>query len=143
MKIKEFKDEFAFLSNFYESPMVIDRTFYKTVEHYFQSKKALKAKERIEIASARTPGEAKRLGKKCLMRSDWIEVKDDVMKKGLREKFDQNLKLLKMLIGTGEAVLEEGNSWGDKYWGKDIFTGEGKNMLGKLLMEVREEYSSK
>ena len=31
--------------------------------------------------------------------------------------------------------LEEGNNWGDKYWG--TVEGEGKNMLGKLLMKVR------
>ena len=41
------------------------------------------------------------------------------------------------LINTGDAILIEGNTWGDTYWG--VCDGVGENRLGKLLMEVREE----
>lgn len=39
------------------------------------------------------------------------------------------------LVGTGDAMLVEGNTWGDKFWG--VCRGEGENQLGKLLMERR------
>ena len=42
------------------------------------------------------------------------------------------------LLATGDAVLQQGNTWGDRYWGKDLRTGEGENHLGRLLMERRD-----
>jgi predicted NAD-dependent protein-ADP-ribosyltransferase YbiA (DUF1768 family) len=44
-----------------------------------------------------------------------------------------------MLLATGDAEIQEGNTHGDLYWGVDLHTGEGENVLGKLLMKVREE----
>jgi len=41
------------------------------------------------------------------------------------------------LLATGDAILEEGNSWGDTYWG--VSRGYGENWLGILLMLVRGE----
>ena len=38
---------------------------------------------------------------------------------------------------NGEEYLEEGNTWHDTYWG--VCNGKGKNKLGKILMQVREE----
>lgn len=52
-------------------------------------------------------------------------------------KFLQNPDLRDALIATGDAVLEEGNSWGDIYWGK--VNGRGTNMLGQILMDIREK----
>ena len=66
------------------------------------------------------------------------EVKDEIMKHCLRSKFDQNPELKAELIKTNGLHLEEANTWGDRYWG--TVNGEGKNMLGKLLMELRDEY---
>lgn len=69
--------------------------------------------------------------------SDWNTRKLGVMKTALMEKFTQNENLKKMLLGTGNAYIVE-NSPRDDYWGvgKD---GNGKNMLGTLLMEVRSD----
>ncbi len=41
------------------------------------------------------------------------------------------------LLATGSAELIEGNDWGDDYWGRA--TPQGKNHLGVVLMQVREE----
>ena len=41
------------------------------------------------------------------------------------------------LLATGDAQLEEGNTWGDRIWG--VYQGQGDNRLGKILMKVREE----
>ena len=44
-----------------------------------------------------------------------------------------------MLIETGNAELLEGNTWGDTHFGVCSKTGVGENVLGKILMRVREE----
>ena len=57
----------------------------------------------------------------------------------VRAKFTQNEDLKWRLIGTGDADLEEGNTWHDTCWGVDAKTGEGQNHLGKILMKIRAE----
>ena len=42
------------------------------------------------------------------------------------------------LLNTGDAEIQEGNAWGDLFWGVDIITGEGKNKLGKRIMLIRK-----
>lgn len=53
------------------------------------------------------------------------------------QKFSNSPELAKMLLETGDAVLEEGNDWGDTFWG--ICDGKGENHLGKILMHTREK----
>ena len=126
--------EYAFLSNFYSSPITYEGIVYPTVEHMFQALKSLDQKQRIKIANAATPGQAKRLGRQVALREDWEEVKVDVMRTALQLKFtDPTLR--QQLINTGEAELIEGNTWNDRFWG--VCQGTGKNMLGTLLMELR------
>jgi predicted NAD-dependent protein-ADP-ribosyltransferase YbiA (DUF1768 family) len=50
-------------------------------------------------------------------------------------KFAPGTMRAAMLVSTDDRELIEGNTWGDTYWG--VCGGRGKNMLGKLLMEVR------
>ena len=99
---------------------------------------AMKCPSRVREFSDLSAKEAKHLGKLVNLREDWEEVKDEIMKYCLRSKFDQNPELKAELIKTNGLHLEEANTWGDKYWG--TVNGEGKNMLGKLLMELRDEY---
>ncbi len=139
--INSFAGEYAFLSNFYPSPISIveseDEQFIaKTVEHYFQYMKTPSTEEGFGILNASTPGEAKRLGRKCFIRDDWEEVKNQVMLNALRKKFS-NPELKQKLLDTGAEFLVEGNHWNDTYWG--VCEGKGRNMLGTLLMQVREE----
>lgn len=139
-KILEFKDQYSFLSNFYPSSIEEDGYNYPTVEHYFQSKKAVQSWEARQIRRASSPGSAKRLGRRCCLRNNWENVKDSIMETALRLKFDQNDILRASLITTGSDELIEGNSWGDVYWGVDIHLGDGLNRLGQLLMQIRDEY---
>jgi ribA/ribD-fused uncharacterized protein len=141
IKIDDFEMT-PFLSNFYESPIEFDGITYPTNEHFFQAMKTFHVAERKLIAAAATPGAAKRLGRQTQLRPDWEDIKEDVMLLGLRIKFSDPLLKAK-LIATGDAELIEGNHWHDNTWGdchcdkcKKI---EGKNILGKLLMKVREE----
>lgn len=55
----------------------------------------------------------------------------------LRYKFSQHMDLREALLATGDAVLVEGNWWGDTFFG--VCRGEGENWLGRMLMQVREE----
>lgn len=140
-----FDGKFAFLSNFYPSPMTVDGIIFPTVEHLFQAAKTVSLVEREKIAAATTPGQAKRLGRNVILCDNWEEIKDDVMLNALRLKF-AILPLREKLLATGNEELVEGNTWHDNIWGncscdrcKKI---EGQNKLGKLLMQVREEIRS-
>ena len=131
-----FDGEYAFLSNYYNSPITHDGITYPTNEHFFQAMKTLKIDERLAIAAAETPGQSKRMGRSVTLRSDWETIKSYYMELGLRLKF-QNPDLAAKLIATGDEELIEGNTWGDRIWG--VCNGEGENRLGKLLMKIREE----
>lgn len=134
--IDRFDGEYSFLSNFELSPFTVNGVVFPTMEHYFQAMKATNQEDLLEIAKASTPGKAKRLGRKVKIRPDWEYVKKDIMLEGLRKKFAIP-KLRQKLLDTGDAYLEEGNTWGDHCWG--VCNGIGENNLGKLLMRVREE----
>ena len=135
-KVDCFDGKYAFLSNFSPSPIVFDCVTYPTVEHFFQALKSLNRDERRSIAAAASPGKAKRMGRQVKLREDWEDIKLDVMREGLRLKF-KDPKLKAKLLATGDAYLEEGNTWHDTYWG--VCNGIGQNHLGLLLMEIREE----
>lgn len=137
--ITEFQNDYRFLSNFWPSPIEIKRYFYPTVEHAFQAAKTLDPIEQSLIRVAQGPGHAKKLGKNVTLREDWEGIKYSAMYWIVKQKFLQNPKLLVLLKETGEQHLQEGNYWGDKYWGVCLKTDEGLNKLGRILMHVRDE----
>jgi N-glycosidase YbiA len=136
MTIDRFSGEYRFLSNFWPCEIKYEGKTYPSTEHAYQAAKTLDIKERNKIRDAKTPGDAKRLGRKITLRSDWESVKLQVMENLVRQKFFDNPKLGKKLIDTGEQELIEGNTWGDKVWGQ--VNGVGQNHLGKILMKVRQ-----
>lgn len=137
--IRKFSGEHAFLSNFYGSPLYLDRKLYPTVEHAYQASKTLDEDGRNAIRLAVSPSYAKRLGNTIPLRSDWEDVKLNCMLSLLRKKF-RIFALQRELLKTGDRLLVEGNQWGDRFWG--VCNGKGKNHLGKLLMQVRDEIRS-
>jgi len=134
-EINSFSNEFAFLSNFYTSEVVLDGSSYPTVEHAYQAAKTFDSVQRNEIRSAKTPGIAKKLGRKVTLRDDWEQEKISVMRNLLEQKFSQP-DLLLALQSTKGFDLVEGNWWGDVFWG--VCRGVGQNWLGILLMEIRD-----
>jgi hypothetical protein len=128
--------EYAFLSNFWISPFMYQNKMYRTVEHMFQAMKATNEVDHEEIRNVPNPGSAKRLGNRVTLRPDWEQIKDRVMFHACLCKFLQDADLARKLLDTGDAELEEGNTWDDRYWG--TVNGVGKNMLGKTLMKVRD-----
>lgn len=134
------KDEYGCFSNFARAPFEVDGKVWLTSEHYFQAMKFPDAPEYQEkIRTTPSPMVAARLGRSrsVPIRKDWESSKDDIMREAVRMKFTHNLEMRKILLSTGDAQLVE-HTKNDRYWG-DGGDGTGKNMLGKILMEVRDE----
>ena len=138
-----FEGEHSFLSNFAHRPIIIKGKTWVTVEHIFQAAKTLDENIREQIRLAPTPGIAKQMGRKVHLRSDWEQIKQDIMLKSVRLKFRLSPGLKEQLLSTKDAVLIEGNTWHDNVWGdcrcskcQEI---KGENLLGQILMQVREE----
>lgn len=134
--IDSFKGKYAFLSNFYMADVEYGGHVFSNSEAAFQAAKTLDVNVRKRFVGLK-PNKAKRLGKSVTLRSDWEEVKYNVMLNIVRNKFLQNPDLADKLLETGDELLVEGNTWGDRTWGR--VDGVGKNWLGEILMRVREE----
>lgn len=140
-RIEFFSDraEWGELSNFSRHPFMLNGLRWPTSEHYFQAQK-FAGTEHVELVrNAKTPMDAANLGRDRSrpLRRDWERVKDDVMRRAVRAKFSAHPELIELLRSTGQAELVEAAP-NDFYWGAGR-DGTGKNMLGKILMEVRAE----
>lgn len=139
--ISSFKGGYRFLSNFYPVDIFYDGKVYPSSEHLYQALKTHDLENREKVRLCSTPLQAKRLGYKIKIRPDWESIKFDCMVKMLLLKFKQNRNLLLDLLGTGERLLIEGNTWHDNEWGSCVcyrcLDKNGKNLLGRALMLVR------
>lgn len=138
-KIDSFSGDYEFLSNFYHCPTMIEYKGRKfpTTEHAFQAAKCKNESDIDKFLECETPGQAKRLGRQIELRDDWEQVKVEIMTDVVRQKFqDEQLQI--MLLKTGDAYLEEGNTWHDRFWG--VCDGIGQNWLGRILMQIRSEF---
>ena len=142
-----------FLSNFYPHKpkgdkhpypvrVVYKELIFDCVENAYQAAKAKNPNDRMQFVTM-TPFEAKAFVEAGHMeiRSDWDKVKIHVMTDLVRQKFTHSAELAQLLLKTGSQELIEGNTWGDIFWG--VCNGKGKNHLGKILMQIRQELSQK
>ena len=81
---------------------------------------------------------SKSLQDKVQPNPDWDVVKDEKMKFVIKLKFTQDLHCKNILLSTKEASLAE-HTTRDKYWADGGDKCDGKNMLGKLLMQQRDD----
>jgi ribA/ribD-fused uncharacterized protein len=152
----EDKGPYKYLDNQAEYPIQIESKQYPTVEHYFQSMKASEfGDQEILDKIAKTPsGKAvKALGKKVknFIKEQWDARRIEIMARGVRAKFVQHPELQKQLLETGDKQIGEADAR-DSFWGigtseatelsKDPSKWKGQNQLGKLLMNLRSEFSS-
>lgn len=135
-KIESFQGDNRWLSNFYPCTVTLEGITYPSTENAYQAMKCENTADRLKFVDI-PAGKAKRLGRKIEVRKDWESVKEDVMNQLLAIKFSQDFFKQK-LLNTGDAEIQEGNAWGDLFWGVDIITGEGKNKLGKRIMLIRK-----
>ena len=138
--ISSFRGEHGFLSNFYSAQVIVDGITYQNAEAAFQAQKTTdrSLQEKFSNLDARA---AKRFGRRIQLRPDWNDYRLDAMKLVVKNKFFQNPDLKEQLLSTGDAVLVEGNDWNDRFWGVDIYTMEGQNHLGNILMDIRNEFA--
>ena len=132
-------ERYAEFSNFARFGVAFDGEWWPTVEHYFQAQKFHDADYRARIRRAGKPKDAKTLGRtrKIPLRADWEDVKDDIMYRAVRRKFETHEGPRRLLLDTGEETLVE-NAPMDAYWGCGP-DGNGLNKLGRILMRVRAE----
>lgn len=159
LTIDSFTGPYAWLSNFYPSPIMAEvygkvRRF-PTGEHYYHalkinavpfdhtSQSQTDLMEYIEgflteLEAAETPRKSKTLGRALSIdQTVWDRKAFFFMVETSRKKYGQNPELAQRLVSTGQSILIEGNNHDDKIWG--VVNGEGLNLLGEALMIVREE----
>lgn len=137
------KDPYFEFSNFdRRHPITIEGKGWPITEHYFQAKKFVNTEYEEQVRLTKTPKDAAAMGRdrKLPLRKDWESVKDQVMYLACYAKFTQYPELKKLLLDTKDAILVE-HTVNDSYWG-DGGNGSGKNMLGKILMKIREDIKS-
>lgn len=110
--INQFKGEFDFLSNRYCCRFVWQGLKYSSVEAAF---------------------------KNLIPPSGWENSQVDIMKSIVMAKFEQNPSLMKKLADTGNRILINGNNKQESFWGVDLYSWQGDNHLGKILMEIRDK----
>ncbi len=134
------RDEHGCFSNFSRHGFELDGLWWATSEHYFQAQKFVTTdRDWFEkIREVKNPKDAARMGRDRShpLRSDWEQVKDEIMQQAVLQKFQTHADIREILLATGDELIVE-NAPGDYYWGcgKD---GSGKNKLGQILMAVRE-----
>ncbi len=135
--ITEFQGEFRWLSNFYKCFVQYEGIIFPSSEHAYVAAKTLNMEQRKRIAKIDSPGKVKRYGREITLRPGWGRAKLNVMREIVEAKFRQNPDLRQKLLDTGGLHIQEGNRWGDTFWGVDLRTGKGSNHLGKILMGIR------
>lgn len=146
--IDSFRGDYGFLSNFTASPVPVTLLGVSytapTVEHGFQGSKVLVCDWAVEnrkqwldaLMADPDPAHAKKAGRKVPIDADtWVLFSQQVMRVLIHLKFAHPYWRAR-LLATGDAVLIEGNTWGDIVWGQ--VNGKGKNLLGKILMDERD-----
>ncbi len=163
---------YGIFSNFPMRPIVIDGATWNSSEIYFQAKKFVGTEHEALVAAAADSQTAADMGRERTrpLRADWdqplpegkgewadneqlrtlwakyvgvdrpMRVKDYVMFVAVRAKFTQHEEYREVLISTGDAIIVE-QTKNDSYWA-DGGDGSGFNMLGKLLMIVRDMIAS-
>lgn len=130
-------------SNLYRREFVFEGETYPTAEHAYQACKARKPQVREWLMNAPSPSLLAMAAHGLYywdISPGWSTTKFDRMKRVLHSKFSAFDDLRELLLSTGERRLVETattDSQVNRLWGE--VKGQGKNMLGVLLMEVREE----
>jgi ribA/ribD-fused uncharacterized protein len=133
------RDSYGCFSNFSAHGITLKGNWWPTSEHYFQAQKFAGTEHEEQVRLAKTPKQAAEMGRQRSrpLRADWEQIKDDVMREAVLAKFRTHLDIQTILLSTDDEELIEATS-NDYYWGCGT-SGTGKNMLGKILVEVREQ----
>lgn len=137
---------YGVFSNLYRRTILFEGIEYPTSEHAYQAGKARKDSVREWLMAAPSPSLLAMAAHGLYVwdvAPNWSKNKFDRMRRVLHAKFTQHEDLKELLLSTGNARLVEKASVDNsvnRLWGE--VNGVGKNMLGQLLMELREELRS-
>lgn len=157
--ISSFQGKYSFLSLVYQCAFYYQGDLYNSAAAAFEAAKIQNPRDRVSFVHWNCkPWQARSIGKgipACWLRPDWSpEVEIAVMTGIQRSKFSWP-ELQKRLLATGDACLVNGNSYHDNFFGSCLCrtlpaketrygvsprcTGTGRNELGRILMQVRQE----
>ena len=135
---KEF-GELGYLATYSPHGFYLNNKYYKTSEHYYQSKKMIDPIISEMIIETKTPKEASNIGRDRNNQKvkNWRLIKCDVMYEAVIYKFLANHNIREKLLATGnDEIIEE--TVKENFWGCGI-NRDGKNNYGKILCIVREK----
>jgi len=125
-------------SNFALFPIKLEKKRWPTSEHYYQAMKFKDKKLQELVRTTEDPGDAAHIGRtRGPVRKDWHKVKERYMWPALVAKYTQHKRLKTLLLSTGDQKIIE-HTKNDSYWG-DGGDGSGKNILGLMLMSLRDQ----
>ncbi len=131
-------DKYGYFSNFSKHGFELEGKYWMTSEHYFQAQKFVGTEYIEQVRISSTPMEAANMGRDRSkpLRKDWEEVKDDIMRIAVLEKFKINSDAKEILLSNGaKEIIEKTTKDYYRGCGED---GIGENMLVKILMETRD-----
>ena len=134
------KDPYKWLSNMQPVDIFLKGKTYPSVEHAYMSEKSNENSWKEFCSQKEISGkQVKTYSRTIELRPDWEDVKLLVMEYCLRRKFEQE-PFKSLLINTGNENIQEGNYWGDTFWGVDLKKEPniGENHLGRLIMKIRD-----
>ncbi len=137
-KIEEFQGEYRWLSNFAPVEVILEGKKYPSVEHAYMSAKC-DSKEWKDICQDInvSAGQVKKMSRGIVLKKDWESIKVGVMSNLLFQKYSTS-PYRELLSATKDDYIQEGNRWGDKFWGVCLKSGEGLNILGHLIILIRK-----
>ena len=147
-------DEYGYFSNWYPAEFDYAGRRFTSVEQYMMYQKvSMFGQHELanRILRCDDPSKCKKLGRTSIPGFNsnvWEKTCKRIVKRGVKAKFKQNGQLLIELLRTGNALLSEcsphDRKWGigigidDPSW-QHVQAWRGQNLLGRILMEVREE----
>jgi len=134
--IQAFTGPYSNFSNFAPCKIELWGLFYPSVEHAYQSAKSDGAEWKVFCQNTDNAGKVKRASHSVQLVANWEELKVQLMRYLVWQKFNQE-PFKTLLLSTGNEYIQEGNWWNDTFWGVNLKTGMGKNVLGNILMEIR------
>ncbi len=148
-------DEYGCFSNWYPASFEYAGIKYSSSEQFMMYQKVVMFKQYDlgqKILATESPKEQKHLGRTHFPEFNatvWDATSYTIVKRGILAKFQQNEEIKKILLDTGNALLVEASPL-DRIWGVGVGTKkalnvsnwQGKNLLGRALMQVREDLHS-
>lgn len=127
-------------SNFYPIDFKFDGNNFNCSEQAYMYYKSFDKVYRDKILKLSNPFEIKKLGRECELVKGWDDKKVEIMYNVVYAKFSQNDHIKDILLSTGTASIHEDCK--DPWWGGGPNYPAGRDLLGKVLMRIRNKLNN-